>query len=60
MHAEATGLGGSPPLDDLPRLRYAQMVLQESMRLYPPVWVLGRRCVEEFPLGDYRSRRAAW
>jgi cytochrome P450 len=46
----ATGL---PGLDDLARLPFAQMVLQESMRLYPPAWMIARRCVEDLPLGDY-------
>ena len=33
-------LGGwSPGVADLPRLRYAEMVLSESMRLYPPTWI---------------------
>ena len=28
-------------------------VLRESMRLYPPVWVIGRRALAPFRLGDY-------
>ena len=42
-----------PGLDDLSRLPFAQMVLQESMRLYPPAWMVARRCVEPVPLGPY-------
>jgi cytochrome P450 len=28
-------------------------VLNESLRLYPPGWMLARRCVEEIPLGGH-------
>ena len=31
-----------PEFDDLPRLRYTEMVLAESMRMYPPAWIIGR------------------
>jgi cytochrome P450 len=40
-----------PAFEDLPRLRYAEMVLAESMRLYPPAWGLGRRSLRDQVLG---------
>jgi cytochrome P450 len=43
-----------PAYEDLPRLRYTEMVLSESMRLYPPAWVMGRRALKDFSLGPYR------
>src|SRR5580704_8776989 len=47
-------LQGRPPaFDDVPRLRYTEMVLAESMRLYPPAWAMGRYAREDFHLGDY-------
>jgi len=50
-----TLLGGrTPAIEDLPRLRYTEMVLKESMRLYPAVWGLGRRAIAECELGGYR------
>jgi cytochrome P450 len=42
-----------PTMDDLPRLEYITMVLQESMRLYPPIWVLMRSPVEDDQVGGY-------
>jgi len=47
---EARALGGPPTVSDLPRLRYAEAVLQESMRLYPPAWALGREVAGSFHL----------
>jgi cytochrome P450 len=47
-------LGGRVPTPaDLPRLIYTDMVLRESLRLYPPVWVIGRRALAPFRLGEY-------
>lgn len=53
FHAEVDAvLAGRPPsFDDLPRLRYTEMVLAESMRLYPPAWGLGRRALRAHTLG---------
>jgi cytochrome P450 len=48
-------LGGrTPAADDLPRLVYTRMVLQESMRLFPPVWGLSRLLKEADEVGGYR------
>ncbi|MEZ0374689.1 MAG: cytochrome P450, partial [Candidatus Sericytochromatia bacterium] len=48
-------LGGRPPdVDDLPRLTYTRQVMTESMRLFPPAWVLGRRALNDYRLGAYR------
>ncbi len=47
-------LGGSPPeFADLPRLRYTEMVLAESMRLYPPAWGIGRMGLEDYVVEGY-------
>jgi cytochrome P450 len=43
-----------PTPEDLPRLRYTEMVLKETMRLYPAVWGIGRRALEDCELGGYR------
>ena len=47
-------LGGRIPTPaDLPRLVYTDMVLREALRLYPPVWVIGRRALAPFRLGEF-------
>ena len=45
LHAElATVLGGRTPCyDDIANLRYTRMVIEESMRLYPPAHTIGRQ-----------------
>ena len=45
--------GRLPTFDDIPRLRYVEMVLAESLRLYPPAWAMGRYAREDFQLGDF-------
>jgi len=48
-------LGGrEPSIDDLPKLRFTWAVLQESMRLMPPGWLLTRKAVGEDSLSGRR------
>ncbi|WP_058868246.1 cytochrome P450 [Chloracidobacterium thermophilum] len=56
LHAEVDAvLGGRlPTAADYGKLKYTEMVFAESMRLYPPAWVFGRRALEAFSLGNYR------
>ncbi len=56
MHAEIdTVLAGRlPTLADVPNLPYTEMVLSESMRLYPPAWAMGRQATAPIEIGPYR------
>ncbi len=42
-----------PTFDDLPQLKYVEMVFAESMRLYPPAWAIGRRNLETYQIDGY-------
>ncbi len=51
-------LGGRPPtVDELANLPYLDMVVKETMRLYPPVWMQPRSTVADFEYGGYRFKK---
>ena len=39
--------GKTPTLEHLPRLTYTRSVIDETLRLYPPAWVFGRRAMKD-------------
>ncbi len=48
-------LGGrTPRAEDVPRLRYARMVIDETLRLYPPAHTLSREAIAEDRLAGRR------
>jgi len=49
--------GRAPGADDLAALPYTAAVIAESMRLYPPVYALGREATTDLELGGYRVKR---
>ncbi|MDQ3280022.1 MAG: cytochrome P450 [Acidobacteriota bacterium] len=53
-------LGNRPPTPaDYPNLRYTEMVLAESMRIFPPAWGIGRYAHEEVEIGGYHLPKEA-
>lgn len=47
-------LGGRVPgFEDVPKLKYTEAVIAESMRLYPPAWAMGRLAIEKHRFGEY-------
>jgi cytochrome P450 len=55
FHAELDRVlaGRLPSFEDLPQLRYTESVFAETLRLYPPAWGIGRRALEDYPVGDF-------
>jgi cytochrome P450 len=49
LRAEVEGALGNRTLvaEDLPKLKYTRMVIEEAMRLYPPAWMFGRLAIGE-------------
>ena len=48
--------GATPTAQHLQRLPYTAAVIAESMRLFPPVYVIGREATTELELGGYRVK----
>jgi cytochrome P450 len=47
-------LGGRlPTVEDVGNLPFVEQVVTESMRLYPPAWIIGRRAIEDYPVAGY-------
>ncbi|MBT5049090.1 MAG: cytochrome P450 [Rhodospirillaceae bacterium] len=50
----ATNLGpGTPTAADAAGLKFTRMVIQESLRLYPPAWTMSRVALEDDCIGGY-------
>lgn len=42
-----------PTVEDIPKLLYTEKVFRESMRLYPPIWSIGRYVDYNYTVGNY-------
>jgi cytochrome P450 len=51
-------LGGRiPTADDLTRMPYTDAVITEAMRVYPPVYLIGREATTDLELGGYHVKK---
>lgn len=55
LHAELDAALGDrrASFADVPRLPYTRQLLAESMRLYPPAWVIGRKSLAPYRLSGF-------
>lgn len=47
LHEEVDALEQAPGFDELQSLRYTRQVIEETLRLYPPVWLFSRKAIAE-------------
>ena len=61
LHQEASEALGSraATAEDYGQLLYTTQVFSETIRLYPPVWVIARSCVQPYEIAGYRIARGA-
>ena len=54
LHAEVDAVPSEQlGAEDLARLPFARAVLSESMRLFPPAWIIGRRAMQPYRIGEH-------
>jgi cytochrome P450 len=55
FHAEVDQAleGRIPTAQDYPQLKYTERILAESMRLYPPAWIIGRKALSDYSVNGY-------
>ncbi len=44
----------TPEFTDLQNLKYLYMCIEESMRIYPPAWIIGRKTIRKDQIGNYK------
>lgn len=61
LHAEIDSvLGGRlPTIADVPKLIYTRAVIEETLRLYPPIPILSRQSIKEEQVGDFLVPKGA-
>ncbi|ANY68394.1 cytochrome P450 [Paenibacillus sp. BIHB 4019] len=45
--------GGAIQVTDFPELTFAHYIIKETMRLYPPVWIISRETLQDVELGGF-------
>ncbi len=61
FHAEVDSVlqGRLPTPLDMPKLEYTRRVFAETMRLFPPAYLIGRTAIDEFKLDAYTIPKGA-
>ncbi|MBK9048701.1 MAG: cytochrome P450 [Bacteroidetes bacterium] len=45
--------GRTPEFNDLTNLKYLTNVIEETLRIYPPAWIIGRKNIKPDKIGNY-------
>ena len=55
FHAELDSVlaGRIPTIEDVPNLKYTKMIFTETLRLYPPIWLLNRQALKDYTVKSY-------
>ncbi len=48
-----------PAFEDYPKLCFVEHVFSEALRLYPPVWILGRKALKHYQFGDFATKQGS-
>lgn len=54
---DAVTAGRTPTFQDLMSLKYNEMVIKESLRMYPPAWILVRQPNADVEVGGYQIKK---
>jgi cytochrome P450 len=57
LEAEVDALGRIPSYDDLRQLPWTLAVLKETMRLYPPAYIMARRVALDVVIGNHQLKK---
>ncbi len=44
-----------PSVDHYPAMEFLQHAFSESLRLYPPIWIMGRRALQPYSFADFAA-----
>lgn len=48
-----------PAADDFAQLSFLEHAFAEALRLYPPIWILGRRALDDYEAGAFRAPKGS-
>jgi cytochrome P450 len=51
--------GRQPTLEDLPNLKYTEMIIKEALRIYPPAWGTTREPIEDVMIDGYPVKKGS-